>query len=259
MDLSRRRMLALLAGSIGLGWLVAACREGASTATPLRATLPSTIAPAAGTSTTTSPKVPDSPPDPSPELPAPELLTVIGREGWSSRPQGDFRAHRIERITIHHTAAELTDNAMAPALIRQHENWHMSQGWPGLAYHFVVDRNGNVYEGRPIEAVGNTFTGYDPTGHFLACFEGHFDRQTPRAEQLASMTGLVAWAMQRFGVSASRITGHRDWAATSCPGHEMYWRLAGLARAASDHGRVALEYLRDDDARARVQAISSGI
>ncbi len=134
----------------------------------------------------------------------------------------------------------------------------MSHGWPDLAYHFVVDRNGNVYEGRPIEAIGDTFTEYDPTGHFLACFEGHFDRQAPSGAQLAAMTRLVAWAMQTYSVSGDLIGGHRDWAGTTCPGDNMYWRLAGLTRAASDHEAVALSYLRGDDARERVALITSG-
>lgn len=134
----------------------------------------------------------------------------------------------------------------------------MSHGWPDLAYHFMVDRNGNVYEGRPVEAIGDTFTEYDPTGHFLACFEGHFDRQTPSGAQLAAMTRLVAWAMRAYSVPGELIGAHRDWAGTTCPGENMYWRLAGLTRAASDHGAVVLSYLRGDDARHRVALIANG-
>jgi hypothetical protein len=254
MDLSRRRLLVLLAGSVGLGSLLTACRTAVESAAST--TTPMPLIPAAtSTTTTTSTRPAASPP---PTLPAPESLEIIGREGWSSRPQGEFRYHRIKRITIHHTAAEIDDNRRAPALIRQHEDWHMSHGWPDLAYHFMVDRNGNVYEGRPIEAIGDTFTEYDPTGHFLACFEGHFDRQAPSGAQLAAMTRLVAWAMQTYSVSGDLIGGHRDWADTTCPGDNMYWRLAGLTRAASDHGAVALSYLRDDDARERVALITSG-
>lgn len=257
MNLSRRRLLGLFAGSIGVGWLVAACRDAVSTPTLDASSAPATSTPPT-TAPTTSTTATRPPMRPEPTPPAPEVLAVIGREGWSSRPRGEFRKHRIQRITIHHTAAELTDNTQAPTVMRRHQDWHMSHGWPDLAYHFIVDRNGNVYEGRPIDAVGDTFTEYDPTGHFLACFEGHFDRQAPSAEQIAAMTALVAWAMWRFAVPAARITGHRDWAATSCPGDDIYWRLGGLIRAASDHPRVELGYLHGDEARSRVESISAG-
>ena len=134
----------------------------------------------------------------------------------------------------------------------------MSHGWPDLAYHFMVDRNGNIYEGRPIEAIGDTFTEYDPTGHLLACFEGHFDRQEPTKAQLSGMARLIAWAMQTYAVPASKVSGHRDWASTTCPGDNMYWRLGGLVRAAGDSATVKLVYLRNDAAVERVTQIAAG-
>ncbi len=260
MDPTRRRLLTLIAGSLGLGWLAAACRDALTTATSTPTPTTPGSASVATTPTTTTTAIEADPAVPvAASTPQPETLWVIGREGWSSRSQGEFRTHEIERITIHHTAAELTDNRLAPKLLRQHEDWHMSHGWPGLAYHFVVDRNGNVYEGRPVDAVGDTFTDYDPTGHFLPAYEGHFDLQQPSSEQLAAMATLVAWAMQRFGIPESRIAGHRDWAATGCPGDNMYWRLPGLARTSSDHEPIELDFLRGGTARARVEAIFGGM
>ncbi len=268
-DVSRRQMLALLGGSIGLGYLFTACRSALESATHSVATATTAASHEESNTAITTPPAPEAvpqttsstginPPSPITSPASPETLAVIAREGWSFRQQGAFRSHQIERITIHHTAAEITDNSRAPALIRQHEDWHMSHGWPGLAYHFIIDRAGNVYEGRPISAIGDTFTEYDPTGHLLASFEGHFDRQSPSDAQLAGMTRLVAWAMQTYSVPAQLIGGHRDWARTTCPGSNMYWRLGGLARAAADHGTVELGYLRNDAAIDRVAQISAG-
>ena len=235
-------MLALLAGSVGLGSILSATRSAiAAVATP---TLPRPIRhlPNRGSST----------------FPAVETLQIIGREGWTSRPQGEFTRHTVERITVHHTAAEITDNRVAIARLRQHQDWHMSHGWPDLAYHFMVDRHGNVYEGRPVDAVGDTFTEYDPTGHLLVCFEGHLDIQDPSPAQLSAMMRLVAWATQIHSVRATNIAGHRDWADTTCPGKNMYWRLDGLVRAAIDHDSIEVVYLRDRAALDRVAEISSG-
>jgi len=235
-------MLSLLAGSVGLGSILSATRSAfAAVATAMPRTPvdpPATRGAATGLATDT--------------------LTIIGREGWTSRPQGEFSHHIIERITVHHTGAELTDNTAAISRLHQHQDWHMSHGWPDLAYHFMVDRNGNVYEGRPVDAVGDTFTEYDPTGHLLVCFEGHFDLQDPSPAQLAAMARLVAWAMQTFSVRATKIAGHRDWANTTCPGNNMYWRLNGLIRAAIDFDSIEITYLRSQAALDRVAAISAG-
>jgi len=235
-------MLALLASSIGLGSILSATRSAiAAVATPKLPGPPRHLATRG-----------------SPAVPAAETLTIIGREGWTTRPQGRFTPHTIERITVHHTGAEITDNRAAIARLHQHQDWHMSHGWPDLAYHFMVDRNGNVYEGRPVDAVGDTFTEYDPTGHLLACFEGHFDVQDPSPVQLSAMVRLVAWATQTYSVRPANITGHRDWAKTTCPGKNMYWRLNGLIRAAIEHDSIEVLYLRDRAALDRVAEISAG-
>jgi hypothetical protein len=234
-------MLSLLAGSVGLGSILSATRSAI-------ASIPSPSARPRRSSRSTGPAT----------TATTGTLEIIGREGWSSRPQGEFTSHTIERITIHHTGAEITDNTAAIARLRQHQNWHMSHGWPDLAYHFMVDRNGNVYEGRPVDAVGDTFTDYDPTGHLLVCFEGHFDTQDPSPAQLAAMGRLVAWAIQTYSVRATEIAGHRDWADTTCPGRNMYWRLGGLVRTAVDHDSIVVDYLHNQAAVDRVVEISSG-
>ena len=57
-------------------------------------------------------------------------------------------------MTVHHTAAVLDSNHKIPARVRQHQRFHIDdRGWPDLAYHFIVDANGHVYEGRPVTAV----------------------------------------------------------------------------------------------------------
>ena len=161
-------------------------------------------------------------------------VSVIGKEGWGAAPiVGTFSEHVIERITVHHTASLLESNQDAPSHVRQHQAFHQQdRGWADLAYHFIVDRNGHVYEGRPVWAVGDTGTNYDPTGHFLVCLEGNFDSQQPTSEQLASVAGLVAWASAEYGVGLDTISGHRDVASTSCPGVSVYAQLGNIAAQA---------------------------
>lgn len=149
-------------------------------------------------------------------------LTVVCREEWGARPpSGSFADHAIRTLTVHHTAVAHTDPDEGAARARQHQRYHQEAGFVDLAYHHLIDRDGDVYEGRPVAAPGETFTDYDPAGHYLPCLEGDFDRQEPSEAQLAALVDLLAWAAGRFGVDPATIAGHRTYASTSCPGDAL--------------------------------------
>lgn len=191
-------------------------------------------------------------------------LVLLEKAAWGADPEGDgFEAHTVARITVHHTALVLGSNAKAPAHIRQHQRYHQSLGWPDLAYHVVIDRNGNLYEGRPMEYRGDTATSYDPSGHFLPCLEGEYGSESPSAAQMEALAQLCAWAVDRWGLSSSTIGGHRDHASTSCPGANVYddissGTLAGRVDEILASGVPTLSYLRGADAAAVVAAIEAG-
>ncbi len=254
--ITRRRFLWMLAGAAGLGgWLL---RDQLSTETP--AAVPPTTAPPFAPST--SPATTALPPTTTTTSP-PVALEVIERAAWGARPAGSaYGSHTIERLTVHHTAVVLTDNRDAPARLRSHQAYHQEQGWPDLAYHFAIDRGGNIYEGRPFTAPGDTFTSYDPVGHFLPVLEGNFDEQDPSVPQTESLVRLLAWASGYFGVAPGEIGGHRDYAATTCPGDAVYEMIAGetirqrvVERLTA--GGVELVMLGGEQAAARVAAIES--
>lgn len=149
-------------------------------------------------------------------------LEIICREAWGAAPiQSPLIDHQIERLTVHHTAVVMGSNTKAPGRIRSYQGYHQDSGWPDVAYHYLIDAHGHIYEGRPVTARGDTFTEYDPTGHFLVCCDGHFDQQSIPAAQLASLADVLAWASVSFGVHPSTIAGHREYAATTCPGSEL--------------------------------------
>jgi N-acetylmuramoyl-L-alanine amidase len=133
-------------------------------------------------------------------------------------------------MTVHHTAVVLGDNANAPARLRQHQQYHQgTHGWIDIAYHLSVDRNGNIYELRDPNLVGDTATSYDPTGHFLVVCEGNFDEEEVTEEQLNGAALAFAWAAERYGIPADRLAGHKDASGdTSCPGSSLYARIPDL-------------------------------
>ena len=148
---------------------------------------------------------------------------VPGGVGGCAGPPGGT-PQTPTRMTIHHTEVVLGDNANAPARLRQHQHYHQdSQGWIDIAYHMSVDRNGNIYQLRNPEIVGDTATSYDPTGHFLVVCEGDFDEEEVTEQQLNGAALAFAWAAGRFNIATDTLTGHRDESSeTTCPGASLY-------------------------------------
>jgi len=195
-------------------------------------------------------------------LAAQRTVELICREAWGARkPTGEFRRHRIRRITVHHSAVVLRDNRLAPERLRSHQAAHQERGWPDIAYHLLIDRRGNVYEGRPRWAIGDTATNYDPRGHLLVMCEGNFQEQRPSAAQVGALVDVLAWGVERYGVGVRTIRGHLEYADTACPGRALQRRLGEVRRRVRerlDAGGARLVELCGQEGEARVEAIEAG-
>jgi hypothetical protein len=193
-------------------------------------------------------------PDASDEpAPAPAVtLGILCRESLGlepARPGG--RAHRIERLTLHHSAVRLESAARAPARLRGHQAFHRAQGWPDIAYHYGVDLAGNVYELRDPGIASDTFTDYEPAGHLSIVCEGHFGEQAAPDAMLDALAILLAHLSDRFEVPTDTLGGHRDHASTACPGDALHSVLPELRQRAG-------EVLRSDAPNAEVVCGSVG-
>lgn len=252
-----RRQLFWLAGAAGMG--VAAELTGCARA----AEPPVSASPAAPESI--SALVPESivPPPPARVGTSAPLLC---RDAWGARPpRGPGVPHTLNRMTIHHTEVVLSNNSNSPGRLRQHQRYHQdSQGWIDIAYHIGVDRNGNIYQLRSPEIVGDTATGYDPTGHFLVVCEGDFNEEPVSDAQLNGAAVAFAWAAQRFAIPTETLAGHRDAShETTCPGTNLYaYVTSGELKRRIDEfvagGPVDLQLICGPEAAALVADIEAG-
>jgi hypothetical protein len=175
-----------------------------------------------------------------------EPVVIEPREAWGARPARTelMTEHTVKWLTIHHAGTQ--SGTTGPAQFRGWQNWHMSgQGWGDIAYHMLIGIDGTVYEGRDPAYRGDTGTTYDTSSHFLVVVEGNFDHEKPTEAQIDSLTRVLAGASHHFGVSPSTISGHRDHAATSCPGTHLHslintGELAKDVQAVIDSGGVDL-------------------
>ncbi|MBW1602708.1 N-acetylmuramoyl-L-alanine amidase [Streptomyces sp. JJ66] len=163
----------------------------------------------------------------------------------------------VEGVVIHHTNHPNGYDCErdVPGLLRAMQDAHIEgKGWDDLGYNFVVDKCGNVYEGRaggvhrPV--LGAHTKGFNTHTVGIAAL-GRFEEgeEVPRA-MLDAIAAVAAWKL-RPGVDprgsvrlvstndASRypegtavkldvITGHRDAYDTDCPGQALYDALPWL-------------------------------
>lgn len=97
--------------------------------------------------------------------------------------------------------------------------WHKAQGWNDIGYHYVVDLDGTIEPGRPIEKAGAHCTGHNADS-IGVCYIGGCDKKmqpkdTRTDAQKASLLLLLKYLVAKYpGVT---IYGHRDFANKSCP------------------------------------------
>jgi hypothetical protein len=155
---------------------------------------------------------------------------IVSRSAWGSvhDPDAPFRTHVPNRITIHHSGVLYDGLKPAAQKLRDLQTWsRRERPWPDIPYHYLMDLGGAVYEARPVEAVGDTNTPYDPTGHVLICVMGNYEEQPFTGGQLDALAALCAWVCVVHGIPPESVKCHRDFAETTCPGRNILTRLEG--------------------------------
>lgn len=154
----------------------------------------------------------------------PDSLKIILQKDWggtAEKHKADF--HRIEKITLHHGGVEFKEDKDPQEYLRNLQNWSRSEKkWIDIPYHFLIDLNGKVYEGRSLQYPGDTNTNYNPHGHLLICLMGNYEIQVVNSEQIKSLVDLLVFFCANYKINPDLIKGHKDYAETACPGKDFY-------------------------------------
>ena len=129
--------------------------------------------------------------------------------------------HQIQKITIHHTgsAEPLKPDEDSIENVQNLLSWSReSRNWWDLPYHYLVDLDGNIYEGRDTRFAGDINGNYDPAGHLKIAVIGNYNLQEPSERQISSIRTLISWAVASFNISPDKIYGQDDWTNTTGPG-----------------------------------------
>jgi hypothetical protein len=152
--------------------------------------------------------------------------SIVPVATWGGTPADAAKARRqtITHITLHHQGEPYKPGTDPQRYLRNLQTWSRNtKHWLDIPYHYIIDLDGNIYEGRKIEYAGDTNTEYDPTGHALIEVVGNFEEVEPNQQQLDAVVRLMAMLAQKYGVTLDRIASHRDFSnQTVCPGANLY-------------------------------------
>ncbi|WP_421740917.1 peptidoglycan recognition protein [Cellulomonas sp.] len=191
---------------------------------------------------------------------------VISRAEWGAAPARCTLdvASTLLAAVVHHTAGPNTYASVAEAMaqIRGDQAYHQdARGWCDIGYNFLVDKWGNVYEGRG-ESGSKPIIGVHAGGFNTATVGismlGDYSSGAPSAAVRESVARVIAWRLSTYhrdptstvgyttlGGENSRfaagtwlalpvVIGHRDVAFTACPGEAAYGLLGAIKTRARD-------------------------
>lgn len=92
--------------------------------------------------------------------------------------------------------------------------------WADIGYHYVIDPQGRIWEGRPTNLQGAHVKDTNEHNLGIMCM-GNFDQQAPSAAQVAALDAFVVDQMRRYRVPITRVYTHQELNRSACPGRNL--------------------------------------
>ena len=142
---------------------------------------------------------------------------MVGSSRMSSKQLG----RSVEWIVLHHSASDFD------ATIADIERWHRERGFDDIGYHWVIDRDGLIWEGRSEQIIGAHARGLNAESLGVCCI-GNFETSEPTPPMVEALIRLLVSIAYRYQVSSQKIIGHQDVCnlrseatPTECPGKQL--------------------------------------
>jgi hypothetical protein len=194
----------------------------------------------------------------------PTLPDIVTRKEWGADPRyfntgtsgcaAPYYASQVKMAFVHHTAGSSDyTRDQSDDIVRAIYYFHtQSRGYCDIAYNFLIDRFGMIFEGRaggmgrPV--IPGSQMGFN-TSTFSVATMGTWQDVAPPAATVSSLDRLLSWrldvahlppngyaTMVSAGGSTTKypagtvvhlhlISGHRDTGITECPGDRLYSQL----------------------------------
>jgi hypothetical protein len=200
-------------------------------------------------------------------------LYSLTRTEWGKKMWFPYRkSKQVDRIVIHHTAESLDKVADDETLIRAIYAYHARTKWWGdIWYHYIIGQRGEIYEGRAwgdyvewAHVYGNN------RGTVGISVIGNYNELHLNKDQKVWLISAVEYVARKYGidvrektsgaypcgssslcnwkeVTGYRLSWHRDFGTTSCPGDNLYAVIPEIRETVGDRiGKIDPIYNRDD-------------
>ena len=119
----------------------------------------------------------------------------------------------ITHLVIHHSASKPSTT------VEDITAWHIQRGFSSIGYHKIITEEGLIHIGRQENVVPASVQGHNK-GTLAVCLTGNFEINNPTSFQLISLElQIEEWKTKHPN---AKVVGHRDLAATLCPGKNLY-------------------------------------
>lgn len=115
------------------------------------------------------------------------------------------------------------------------KRWHTlpppkGNGWKDIGYHYVIDLDGTIEPGIPIEQAGSHCSGHNADSIGI-CYIGGCDKDmkpkdTRTDEQKTALLLLLKYLVAKY--PGAKIYGHKDFAQKACPSFDAKTEYAEL-------------------------------
>lgn len=125
---------------------------------------------------------------------------------------------KIKEIILHCSATAEDKDYKAKDI----DKWHKAKGWKGIGYNYVIDLDGTVEGGRPVEQIPAHCTGRN-TNSIGVCYIGGYakDGKTVKdsrtSAQRESLLDLVYLLLEHYNLTIDDVHCHNEYAAKACP------------------------------------------
>lgn len=183
-----------------------------------------------------------------------DILNSMYGFKWQTDEQGNNfpldwppKPHTPEMIVVHHTAGDVAPMSNCQEYMNMVANLHIfDNGWGDIGYHYIVCYDGSVkiYQGReelknplpdpePNPLLNDTLGQWDsalsigahtyPNTGKIGVALVLADGQTPTPGEWSVFVQVISRLALRYNVA--QVFGHKDFAATKCPGKYIYTHL----------------------------------
>jgi len=127
---------------------------------------------------------------------------------------------KIDKIFIHCSATPEGRDIKMETI----KSWHVKgRGWRDIGYHFVIELDGTLKVGRPMEQMGAGVKGHNANSIHV-CYVGGIDKNkkakdTRTEEQRETLNTMIGRLVEQYPDAS--VHGHNEFANKACPSFDV--------------------------------------